>query len=51
LCEAGFKPAYDHWVRGGEEWTRIKAYIENNLAKAGLVERPEVEPVGKPVEV
>ena len=56
------RETYDHWVRDAQEWTRIKAYIEHNPVKAGLVERPEeypwssaagveVEPVRKPVEV
>jgi putative transposase len=31
--------SYDHWVRDKGEWFRILAYIENNLVKAGLVQR------------
>jgi REP element-mobilizing transposase RayT len=31
--------SYDHWVRDQREWDRIKAYIENNPVKAGLVSR------------
>ena len=33
--------SYDHWVRNEEEGRRIKAYIENNPVKAGLVESAE----------
>lgn len=33
--------SYDHLVRSGEEFDRIRRYIENNPVKAGLVERPE----------
>jgi len=32
---------YDHWVRDGEEFERIKRYIEANPAKAGLCAEPE----------
>ena len=35
------KESYDHWVRNGDEFSRIRAYIENNPVKAGFVERPE----------
>jgi len=35
------KESYDHWVRDQGEWGRIKAYIENNPVKAGLVLSPE----------
>jgi type I restriction enzyme R subunit/putative DNA methylase len=31
--------SYDHWVRNGEEFGRIVAYIENNPVKAGVVDR------------
>ena len=31
---------YDHWVRNAKEWARIRASIENNPVKAGLVTRP-----------
>jgi len=33
--------SYDHWVRDTTEAERIRAYIENNPVKAGLVARPE----------
>ena len=33
--------SYDHWARDDEECVRIKAYIENNPVKAGLVSRAE----------
>jgi putative transposase len=36
------KESYDHWVRNREEWERIRAYIENNPVKAGLVSSPEL---------
>jgi len=32
--------SYDHLVRSSEEFTRIRRYIENNPAKAGLVADP-----------
>ena len=35
------KETYDHWVRDAREHDCIKAYIENNPVKAGLVNRPE----------
>ena len=35
------RESYDHWVRGEMEWNRIRAYIENNPVKAGLVLRAE----------
>ena len=31
--------SYDHWVRDGREFDRIKHYIEWNPANAGLVEK------------
>jgi putative transposase len=31
------KKSYDHWVRNQSEFHRIRAYIENNPVKAGLV--------------
>ena len=31
------KESYDHWVRSPDEFQRIRAYIENNPVKAGLV--------------
>jgi REP element-mobilizing transposase RayT len=33
--------SYDHWVRDEGEAERIKAYIENNPVRAGLVARAE----------
>jgi putative transposase len=36
--------SYDHWVRDTPEAERIRAYIENNPAKAGLVARPDDYP-------
>ena len=38
------KESYDHWVRNQAEFTRIRAYIENNPVKAGLVNTPEEYP-------
>jgi putative transposase len=35
------KESYDHWVRDQDEFLRIRAYIEKNPVKAGLVQRPE----------
>jgi len=32
--------SFDHWVRDPTEFTRIKAYIEENPVKAGLVVKP-----------
>ena len=32
---------YDHWVRDEQEGERIRAYIENNPVRAGLVARAE----------
>ena len=32
------KESYDHLVRNGKEFLKIKAYIENNPVRAGLVE-------------
>jgi REP element-mobilizing transposase RayT len=34
------KESYDHWVRNDAEFGRIRAYIENNPVKAGLVRTP-----------
>jgi len=34
------KESYDHWVRDEAEFRRIRAYIENNPVKAGLVNAP-----------
>ena len=33
--------SYDRWVRDSREAERIRAYVENNPVKAGLVLRPE----------
>jgi REP element-mobilizing transposase RayT len=33
--------SFDHWCRHEEQHRKIRAYIENNPVKAGLVERPE----------
>jgi REP element-mobilizing transposase RayT len=38
------KESYDHWVRNQEEFEKIRRYIENNPAKAGLVRSPEDYP-------
>src|SRR5262245_23956117 len=35
------KESYDHWVRNQAEFSRIRAYIENNPVRAGLVNKPE----------
>ena len=34
------KESYDHWVRNRMEFQKIRAYIENNPVKAGLVRSP-----------
>lgn len=34
------KESYDHWVRSSSEFEKIRAYIENNPVKAGLVQKP-----------
>lgn len=31
--------SYDHWIRDGDEWQRIVAYVLNNPVKAGYVKR------------
>ncbi len=33
--------SYDHWARNSAEILRLRAYIENNSVKAGLVAKPE----------
>ncbi len=38
------KESYDHWVRDQVEFGPIRAYIENNPVKAGLVRAPEEYP-------
>jgi REP-associated tyrosine transposase len=35
------RESYDHWVRNGDEWRRIAAYIENNPVKAGVEGRAD----------
>ena len=38
------RESYDHWERNEREWHRIKAYIENNPVKAGLVIEAQAYP-------
>jgi len=38
------KESYDHWVRDHQEFENIRAYIENNPVKAGLVRTPQEFP-------
>jgi len=38
------KESYDHWVRNQAEFDRIRAYIETNPVKAGLVTNPQDYP-------
>jgi hypothetical protein len=38
------KESHDHWVRNQSEFEKIRAYIENNPVKAGLVRSPEEFP-------
>ena len=33
--------SFDRWIRDGAEFERVRAYIEGNPVKAGLVARPE----------
>ena len=33
--------SFDHWIRDPAEFTRVRAYIEQNPVTAGLVNRPE----------
>ncbi len=35
------KESYDHWVRDGDEFLRIAAYIERNPVRAGLAASPQ----------
>jgi REP element-mobilizing transposase RayT len=35
------KESYDHWVRNRSELEKIRAYIETNPVKAGLVNNPQ----------
>jgi putative transposase len=37
----GRKESYDHWVRNHGEFLKIRAYIEANPVKAGMVRNPE----------
>ena len=39
------KESYDHWVRNASELERIRAYIETNPVKAGLVQNPQDYPL------
>jgi REP element-mobilizing transposase RayT len=36
--------SFDHWVRNGKQFDRIRLYIENNPVAAGLVQRPQEWP-------
>jgi hypothetical protein len=38
---AAFTESYDHLVRNVGEFDKIKAYIEFNPVKAGIVSKPE----------
>ena len=38
------KESYDHWVRNRSEFEKIRAYIEINPVKAGLVGDPKQFP-------
>lgn len=33
--------SFDHWIRNGNEYSRVVAYIDDNPVKAGLCTRPE----------
>ncbi|MFN0168056.1 MAG: transposase [Bryobacteraceae bacterium] len=33
--------SYDHWIRSGDEFARVQAYIEGNPVSAGFVRTPE----------
>jgi len=33
--------SFDHWIRNGSQFEKIRAYIERNPVKAGLVTKPE----------
>jgi hypothetical protein len=33
--------SFDHWVRDGAQFESVRAYIEQNPVKAGLVAKPE----------
>jgi putative transposase len=36
--------SFDHWIRNSSQFERIRAYIEHNPVKAGLVKRPDQWP-------
>jgi putative transposase len=36
--------SFDHWVRNGKQFDRIRMYIENNPVSAGLVREPQQWP-------
>jgi putative transposase len=36
--------SFDHWIRHCQEFAKVRAYIERNPVKAGLVEWPEQWP-------
>lgn len=36
--------SFDHWVRNGKQFDRIRTYIENNPVAAGLVHQPQQWP-------
>jgi len=38
------KESYDYWVRNQREFESIRAYIESNPVKAGLVQAPQEFP-------
>ncbi len=45
--------SFDHWIRGPEEASRIRSYIERNPVAAGLAKRPENWPwssASRPIE-
>ena len=33
--------SFDHWIRNGAEFDRVRLYIERNPVTAGLVKNPE----------
>jgi len=33
--------SFDHWIRSAAQWQRVRAYIELNPVKAGLVAKPQ----------
>jgi REP element-mobilizing transposase RayT len=38
------RESYDHWIRDEREFERVRAYIENNPVRVGLVARAEDYP-------